>query len=664
MASAISSTIDVNSIVSQLMELERQPLTSLSKKESSLKAKLSAIGNLKSALSTFQTAVRGLSDISKFQAVKAAVADSAIASATGSGSATPGTYSLEVSKLAQAQKLASAGQASASTAIGTGTITFDFGTIESGTLGTDGKYTTGAIFKSNGTGVKTVKIDGTNNTLSGIRDAINSAGIGVTASIVNDGGTSPYRLVLTQQTTGKTQSMKISVDVDGGLKNLLGHDPAGTQALSETMTAQNAEFKVDGLSISKTTNTINDVIPGVTLTLNKSNAGSPTNIAVTRDTASVTAAVNQFVTAYNQINKTLTGLSAYNAETKQASVLTGDATVRTIQTQIRGLLSAPVAGGGAFSVLSQVGVSLQKDGTLAVDNSKLEKAIGSNFNDIASLFAAAGKATDSLVSFVSATDKTLPGKYDINVTSVATQGKLTADKIINALPVTIGPGNDTLEVTLDGVKATIKLKQANYNTVDELVQEIQSKVNGAKEFVDAGSSVTVTQTGGVLTVTSSRYGSASTISIGGNGKENLFGAAPEATGGADVVGTINGVAARGSGQFLIGADGDASEGLKLQIAGTATGSRGSVNYSRGYAYQFDKLMDAFLDDEGAISARTEGYNASLKSLDKQRQRINDMLEQTEKRYRAQYTALDVLLSNMTQTSNYLTQQLAGLSKNE
>ncbi|GAB3537637.1 hypothetical protein GCM10027343_01320 [Noviherbaspirillum agri] len=657
--SAVGSALDVNSIVSQLMQIEQQPLTSLSKKESSIKAKLSAIGNLKSALSTFQTAVRGLSDISKFQAVKATVADSAIASVSGSGSAVPGTYSLEVSKLAQAQKLASAGQASASTAIGTGTITFDFGTIKTGTLDpATGKYS-GGSFESNGTGVKTVKIDSANNSLSGIRDAINSAGIGVTASIVNDGGTSPYRLVLTQQSTGKTQSMKISVSEDGdaALKSLLNHDPAGTQGLSETMTAQNAEFKVDGLSISKTTNTVNDVIPGVTLTLNKTNAGSTTNISVARDTAAVTASINQFVTAYNQINKTLTGLSSYNAETKQASVLTGDATVRTIQTQIRGLLSAPVAGGGAFSVLSQVGVSIQKDGTLAVDNSKLEKAINSNFGDIASLFAAAGKATDSLVSYVSATDKTVPGKYDVNVTQPATQGQMIGQIVA---PLTVDGSNDSLEVKLDGTTVTIKLNHGTSINADTLAADIQAKINGATEFVSAGSSVTVTNNAGALTLVSARYGSASNISLTGS----IVTVAPaDVTDGKDIVGTINGVAARGSGQFLTGADGDASEGLKLQITGTAIGSRGSVGYSKGYAYQFDKLLDTMLASEGAISARTDGYNESLKNLGKERERLNDRLEQIEKRYRAQYTALDVMLSNMSQTSNYLSQQLASLSQN-
>ncbi|HZW20784.1 flagellar filament capping protein FliD [Noviherbaspirillum sp.] len=655
----IGSNLDINGIVSQLMALERQPLNNISQKEAGIKAKLSAIGNLKSALSTFQTAVRSLSSESKFQAVRATAADTAVATVSGSGSATPGTYSLEVSKLAQAQKLASAGQASDKTAIGTGTITFDFGTIELGASGSfdpaTGKYT-GATFKSNGAGVKTVKIDSSNNSLAGIRDAINKADIGVTASIVNDGGTSPYRLVLTEQSTGKTNSMKISVAEGGGLGNLLNHDPGGTQALTETMTAQNAEFKVDGLAISKPTNVVSDAIPGVTLTLAKTNAGSPTSITVTRDTAAVTTAVTQFVTAYNQINQTLTNLSSYNTTTKVAGVLNGDATVRTIQTQIRGLLSAQVEGGGAFSTLSQVGVSLQKDGTLAVDNDKLKKAMESNFNDIAALFAATGKATDSLVSYVSATNATAPGTYAVNVTKLATQGKTVGQA---AAALTIGASNDTLEVKLDGKTATIKLEQKTYASADALAAEVQAKINGAADL--AGSSVTVSQTGGVLTIMSARYGSDSNVSItGGNGKAGLVGGTPTTTDGVNVEGTINGVAAKGSGQFLTGADKNAAEGLKVQITGTALGNRGTVSYSKGYAYQFDKMIDSMLATKGPVSSRTDGFNESLKSLDKQKERINDRLEQVEKRYRAQFAALDVMLANMTKTSNYLAQQLANL----
>lgn len=663
----IGSNLDINSIVSQLMSVEQQPLVNLAKKESSFQAKLSALGNLKGALSTFQNTLKSLADVSKFKSVRATITDSTIATASATSSATAGTYSLEVNKLAQAQKLVSAGQANITNVIGTGTLTFDFGTIAVGAGSFDsatGKYTD-ASFSSNGSGTKTVTIDSSNSSLSGIRDAINQASIGVTAAIVNDGGESPYRLVLTETSTGKTNSMKISVSGDAALENLLGHDPGAApagQALSETVTAQNAEFKVDGIAISKSSNTVTDAIPGVTLTLAKTNTGSPTNLAVSLDSAAITGSVGQFVFAFNQINQTLRDLSAYNSSTKQGAVLNGDATVRTIQTQIRNVLTAPVGGGAStFTVLSQIGVTVQKDGTLAVDNTKLQKAMDDNVGDVAALFAATGKASDSLAAFTSATDKTVPGTYALSVSQLATQGK-TVGGVVAGL--TVDATNDTLEVELDGVTATVTLAQASYADAAALAAEVQSKINGASAFADAGKTVTVSEAASVFTITSDGYGSNSSVSItGGNGKNNLVGANPTDSTGLDVAGSINGIAATGSGQFLLSAAGDA-QGLKIQVTGGALGERGTVSFSRGYADQLNKLVDSMLGTEGAISARTNGLNASIKSITEQRERLNDRLVDIEKRYRTQFTALDVLLSGMTKTSSFLQQQLDNLPKIE
>lgn len=775
-SAGLGSNLDVASIVSQLMSIEQQPLTLLVKKEASFQAKLSGFGTLKGALSQFQTGVRALSDITKFQGVRVSAGDSTIVSATGTAGSAPGTYSMEISKLAQAQKLVAAGQTSSSMPIGNGTVTFDFGTISGATVNASGKYT-GATFTTAGTGVKTVTIDSSNNSLTGIRDAINSAKIGVTAAIVNDGGTSPYRLTLTETNTGKASSMKISVDGDTALQSLLNHDPGAApaaQGFSETSTAQNAEFKIDGIAISKTSNSVSDVIQGVTLNLAKTNVGSPTNVVVARDTSTVIGAVGSFVKAYNDINQNLKDASAYNATTKTAAILNGEATVRTIQTQIRNVLTAPIEGGAsAFKVLSEIGVTLQKDGSLAVDNTKLQAKLDSNFDDLAALFSAVGKPSDSLVSYASSGTKTKPGSYDVNVSQLATKGTLTASSAIaglsrgsstaSAAPASlniIAGVNDTLQVELDGVTANITLAQNNYadsaalaaeiqskiNAASEfssaglsasvsetggvlkitsnsfgassaasitggngqtnlnldggatvtagtnatitganktlqvlldgvttditlaegsytatmLAAEVQSKINGASAFVSAGSSVAVTQSNGVLKITSNLYGSVSAASItGGTGQADLFGTGT-ATAGLDTTGTINGKPAIGSGQFLTGATGDNSEGLRIKIVGGNTGARGTVNYSQGYAYQYDKLSELLLGTSGPIASRTDGINASIKSITQSKQAMTDRLAVTEKRYRAQFTALDLTISSMTKTSSFLTQQLANL----
>jgi flagellar hook-associated protein 2 len=406
------------------------------------------------------------------------------------------------------------------------------------------------------------------------------------------------------------------------------------------------------------------VIQGVTLNLAKTNSGSTASITVARDAASVTAGVGAFVKAYNDITKILKEATAYNPTTKQAAILNGESSVRSIESDIRKVLSTPVvSAAGAYTLLFQVGVSMQKDGLLALDSAKLQGAIDKNFSDIATLFAAVGKAEDSLVSYSSATAKTVPGAYNLNVTQLATNGKSVGS---TPAGLTIAAGsNDTVQVLLDGVSATVALSPGTYATSAALAAEVQARINSIDSFITAGSLATVSESAGVLTITSSRYGLASKAGItGGNGMSNLMGTAAVTTDGLDIAGSINGVAAVGNGQFLTAATGNPAEGLQVKISGGSTGSRGTISYSQGYAYQFDKLMEAQLGTVGMIASRTEGINASLKNLADSKERVADRLSIIEKRYRTQFTALDVTISSMQLTGNFLTQQLANLSNNQ
>ena len=661
-SAGIGSNLDVDGIVAKLMSVEQQPLTKLAKKEASYQAKLSGFGTLKGALSQFQSAVKDLANVAKFQGVTSSVADPAVATVSGTNAATAGAYSLKVTQLAQTQKLVANGVASQIAPIGSGVISFDFGTISGGTFA-NGKYSGGASFASSGSGIKTVTIDPSNNSLSGIRDAINAAAIGVTATIVNDGGSSPYRLALSSALSGKAGSIKITLDSasDPALSALLNHDPAATQGLSETASARNAELSVDGIAVSKPSNTITDMITGVTLNLLKESAGTATSVSIARDTASVATAVNGFVKAYNDISQTLRDASAYNATTRTAAILNGEASVRTIQTQLRSILSTSVAGGAsAFTGLSQIGVSMQKDGLLAVDNGKLTTALNANFAGFAGLFAAAGKTSDSLISYTGAAPTTTPGAYAVTVSALATQG---ATRATGAANLDITASNNTLTVQLNGVPATITLGIRQYANGAELAAELQSKINGVAAFATAGSSASVTQTGGVLSITSNRYGSSSSVSVSGAGQPSLLfdTSGPNVSSGIDVAGTINGAPGTGSGQLLVASGGDASGGLSVTISGGIPGPRGTINYSRGYAYQFDQLASQILGTGGTIDSRTEGIGASIKSLTGNRTDLSARLATTEKRYRAQFTALDLVISKMNTTSTFLSQQLAQIS---
>ncbi len=659
----VGSGLDVTSIVSQLMTAAQAPMTALTKKQSSIKAQMSAYGTLSSGVANFQTTLNTLANASSLQAVTTTPDDSALLSATGGAGAIPGSYAIVISQLAQAQKLVAPGQTSAQAVVGNGVLTFDFGTTT----------TTGSTssFSNSGQSSKSVTIDASNNTLSGIRDAINSANMGITASIVNDGGATPYRLSIANQQTGLSNSMRISVgDGAGGpgssaLSSLLGHDPASGQVLTQTMAAQNATLTVDGIAISKPGNTMTDVVPGVTLVLKKTNVGNPTNLTVARDTATVKASVQAFVDGYNKLTASLKSLSSYDQAAKKGAVLNGDSVVRSLKSQMRTIITGAVSTSTTgYTRLNQIGVELQKDGTLLLNATKLQTAIDTHFDQLPALFAAKGSNSDLQMGYTSSTTKTQPGSYAVSVSQLATQGSLMGQGPLT-LPLTVtAASNDSLQVTLDSLTGSVTLSPGTYTSAASLAAEVQARINGNSTFSDLGSAVNVSATDGVLSLISSRYGSGSNVNLSGTAASALLGGSGSGTAatGLDMIGLINGVTALHTGQSLIGAVGNAAEGLKLTLLGGSTGNRGSVLYTQGFAYQFDQLATAVLSNNGVFTSHTDGLTQSSKKIDDDILRLNTRLATMQTNYQAQFTKLDTMMSSMNSTSSFLTQQLASLAK--
>ena len=597
-SAGVGSSLDVNGIVSKLMTVAQQPLTLLQQQASSYQSTISAYGSLQSALSQFQSSMSSLANASQYQSISATSSSPSVATVSATNAAMQGSYSLAVSQLAQSQQLLTSGVASASTAIGSGattTLSFNFGTISGGTL-SNGIYSN-ATFASNGSGTQTVTINSSNNTLTGIANAINSANIGVTASIVNDGSaTNPYHLLLTSTATGQSNSMQISVSGDATLSSLLSENPASNtgQSLTQTVAAQNANFTVDGVPITSASNTDSTAVSG--LSLNLLSTGSST-VSVSTSTTGITNAVNQFVSAYNTVVQTLQSDTGYSTSTKQAGPLNGDPTVTGLLNQITSMLSQPVAGGpSAMDMLFQAGITLQGNGTLTVNNTQLQSAINANPNAFAGMFAQAGQATDGQISYLSSTSATQPGTYAVNITQLATQSNVAGTAALSSSTTITAGSNDTLQVQLDGNTENIVLPPGTY-TATQLASVIQSQINGNAVFSAAGSSVTATvNTSGALQLTSNRYGSASYINIiGGDGQSTLSFAGAIVNHGVDVAGSINGVTATGSGQTLTGATGNASAGLSINVLGGATGSRGTISYSTGYAGRSQSIRHELIE---------------------------------------------------------------------
>jgi flagellar hook-associated protein 2 len=644
-------------LVSKLMAVERQPLTAIDKKEAAYQAKLTAFGSLKGALSTLQTSVQSLASPSKYNTMKAAVADTAIASATTTSIAKPANYQLEVTTLAQAQKIASSVISDPTAALGTGKLTIDFGTYTS----------VGNTFSVNPTKTATsITIDSAHSSLNAIRDAINSAKVGATASIINDG--SGYRLVMTSDSTGADNSIRLLVDEGIGGTNTdtnglskLAFDPTAVAGAGKNLEvkaeAMSAAFKLDGISITKSSNTVTDAIQGVTLNLLKTNAGTPTTITVSRDTSGVKSSVDAFVKAYNDLAKTVQDLGGYDAKTKKGGVLLGNPGLRSIQDQLRATIGQQlgIQSSAGVSALSDIGVSFQRDGTLAVDSAKLGKILADPSKNVGALFATMGNTTDDLISYVGASSSTQAGVYPVKVTQMPAHGYVSGD---TAAATTIDDNNHSLSLSVDGISIDVTLDNGIY-TADDLAIDIQTRINGHASLTAAGKRVTVTRSAGKLTITSASYGGNSKVTItGGNGMTPLFGAATS-TAGKDAAGEIGGSTASGSGQLLYGVGGAA--GLQLSVDGGSTGDRGSVTYSAGIASRLNSVLQNMLDSDGTLAGYTSGIDSSVKDLGKQRTALETRLTQIEARYRSQFNALDQLVASMQQTSSYLTQQLAALS---
>jgi flagellar hook-associated protein 2 len=371
--------IDVSGIVSQLMTLERRPLQALTQKEAQITSRIAAYGRLQGGVATLQTAAAALAKAATFGGLRANVTgDGATAAVTDSSKATPGTYSLKVTALASSNALASQAFATGTT-VGTGSVTIELGSVAGG-----------VFTPKEGSTPTALTIDSSNNTLAGVRDAINAAKLGVTASVVTDG--TGARLTVVANDTGLANTIRISVaDSDGNNGNdaglsRLSFNPAANlppnqettngRRMLQTRAAADAAFELNGLTLSSSSNKVTGAIEGVSLDLRKASADAVTTIAVERDTAAARGAIDAFVKAYNDLDKLSRDLTAFDSTTRRGAVLNGDSAARALQNQVRALLRGEItAATGDFTRLSQVGLEVGRDGTLSVNAARLDAAL-------------------------------------------------------------------------------------------------------------------------------------------------------------------------------------------------------------------------------------------------------------------------------------------------
>lgn len=372
----LGSGLDVKSIVSQLMAVEQQRLTDLQSKASDLTVQLSAFGDLQSKMSTFQAAAATLASPLNWRQVSATSSDTTTLTASASGSAASGVYSVAVSQLAQAQSIASTAYTSNTASVGGGTLHIDLGSWPPVTTPpTDPPLTFTPKTDSAGAVVPGIDITiKSGSTLADVRDQINTAKAGVNASIVQDA--SGARLVLSASSTGTSNGFRITAptDTDGGLANLVYDPSTAASPMQQTQEGRNALATINGLAVSSSSNTFSNVIDGVTLAAQKVTT-VPVSLNVATNTTALQKNIQTFVDAYNDLATTLHDDTAYDDTTKKAGTLQGNNSAVTLQNQLRNLVQQIGGSSSSFKRLSDLGLSLQRDGTLSVDNTKLTAAL-------------------------------------------------------------------------------------------------------------------------------------------------------------------------------------------------------------------------------------------------------------------------------------------------
>jgi flagellar hook-associated protein 2 len=371
------SVINVSSLVSQLVAATQAPQEALiSSQTQQVTAQISALGTLKSALSTFQSSLNALDTPGAFQLETATSSDQTAFTASATSGAPQGVYNVSISQLAQGQQLLS-NAFNAANPVGSGTLTLSLG---------------GATFNVNVSSTDTLA-----DIAANIDSAAGNPGISATVLQGSDGA----HLLLTSSLTGAANTISVSESDGGTALAGLTYGTGNTANYTQEAAAQDAQFSISGVNFTSSTNTVTDAMSGVTLNLLSTTTGSttPATLAVATDTSTIETNISSFVTAYNTLQSTLSSLGGYDSSSSTAGPMMGDAALMGIQNQIQNALYSVVNTGSAtYDTLASIGITTQSDGSLSLNSSTLSAALGTNFSAVSQLFSGTSGVANALNS--------------------------------------------------------------------------------------------------------------------------------------------------------------------------------------------------------------------------------------------------------------------------
>ncbi|MGB0205142.1 MAG: flagellar filament capping protein FliD [Neptuniibacter sp.] len=669
------SGIDTTSLVSQLVEIERAPQEErLNTKQETLEAQISAYGVLKSSLSELQSFIEPLADNDIFNSRSVSFSDSdAITPNSVEPGAQTGTYQIEVVDVAQAQSLAlgsysnitdksSALNQSGELTISFGTWTYGLDDVNGGDADTNPDPTAFSVNDDRASLNITVEAG---DSLQDLADKINAEDADLQASVLLVDG--QYQLLLTAP-SGADNAIRISSDDatkgDTTGLSIFEYNESEHAQVVETQQAQNAELKVNGLTVFRESNEIDDVILGLDFSLNKADVGNPITFTVEEDTSIAEQAIRDFVDAYNLFFETAQNLIGYSEDEETNQTVRGDlatdGTAKTLINRLRSSIGSVVPGiDDGFTALTNVGIRTELDGTLSIDEDDFSDAMDENFDLVEILFATETSSSSNQVevSVGSYASGTVAGDYEVVITTNPEKASETAATTLG-YPATLDSTYGFI-ITIDGVQSELIDPTGTYNDADELKSALQSLINGDENISDANVALDVSLDGVNFVFTSRAYGSSSEIDIAtadfaSTNAELIFGSSNLSDDGVDVVGTVAGEAGFGSGNVLLPPVDSDSYGLNFTIgenavaAGTVTAS-----FSRGFAGELNNLIDSFLSSSGSIDLREDNINDALDDIADDREELDRKMEKLEVRLLSQYLAMETIINSFQSVGNQL-----------
>lgn len=621
----LASGIQTTEIVDAMISAARNSTRVQENRMQFLEARLEAVRGFNTRLLSAQLDLTNLRSGSAFGAMTATPSNASVLSASANSTAVQGNYSFQVTQLAQAHQVATKAQASRGADLGAGTLTLQLGS---------------------GSPVE-LNLDADSSSLDDVAAAINAAGAGVSAYVVEQTGAEPFRLIMQSAETGLAS--EISLTGTGGMESLF-NDPIA-QTLDTITEAQDAELSMGSgagaLTFSSATNAFSQVIPGVTI--NAQSLGS-SSLSVGRDVSGASSAISTFVESLNGAIDYLNANTEVDPEGENTGILLSETDLRrSLDGVIRELFSAVPGLPQSLNNVTSIGMGLDRNtGRVTLDEAALNARLASDPNGVAKLFNNSGTSSNPGVQFASiSSDTNAESPFAIEITQAAEQATTTGADV--AAGVTIDNSNKAFSLAVNGRSYAMNLAEGTY-TRDQLVSHLQTVLN---EQVSNQDQVVVGLNGDQLTLSTSRYGSSSTIDVGSSSANAVLGFATGLRSGQDVAGTINGQAATGTGQILTGNEGD-GKGLSLIVTANAPVASATVNVSVGLGQRLGSRFSLLTDNQnGSITQKENSLTSSITNIDEQIKKVDARLEVRREGLLREFRTMETLIGQLQSQQSFL-----------